>query len=97
MSAYPTTDSASATIEAQNTFTNAVVMDYEGLDVSVSGTFVAVVTVQRSFDNGATWLDVETISSPIERHGKACIGAWYRAGVKTGDFTSGSVVVRIGR
>ncbi len=37
MMAYPTEDSASASIVAQNTFTLPVVMDYEGLDVSVSG------------------------------------------------------------
>lgn len=42
--AYPTTDSASATIEAQNTFTDPVVMDYEGhvLESKDAGTNVLV-------------------------------------------------------
>ena len=95
--AYPTADSASASISAEDTYTDSVVMDHEGLDVSVSGTFVAVVTVQRSFDNGSTWLDIEDLATACERHGNGCIGAWYRAGVKTGDYTSGTVAVRIGR
>lgn len=95
--AYPTANITTASIDAEDTYTDAVVMDYEGLDVSVSGTFVAVVTIQRSFDNGQTWLDIETITAPMERHGRACTGAWYRAGVKSGEYVSGTAVVVVGR
>jgi hypothetical protein len=63
-------------------------------DMSVSGVFSATVTVQRSFDGGATWGDVQAFAAPVETVGMAAsIQALYRIGVKTGDFTSGTVHV----
>ena len=86
---------ASASITAENTFTTAVRL--EGyLNVSISGTFVATVTVQRSIDN-STWVDVDTWTSPAEDYGFEPELMWYRIGIKTGEFTSGTAVVRLGR
>lgn len=68
-----------------------------GFNVSVSGTFVATVTLQRSFDGGTTWLDVATYTSPAEAVGFEPEGCLYRIGVKTGDFVSGSINVRVGQ
>lgn len=84
-------------ITAQNTFSDGIYTE-GGFNLSISGTFVATVTVQRSFDQGATWRDVDTFTAPIETYGQDPEPVVvYRAGVKTGDFTSGTVSIRIGR
>lgn len=84
-------------ITAQNTFSDGLYIE-EGFNLSISGTFVATVTVQRSFDQGSTWRDVDTFTAPIETAGfDPEPVVVYRAGVKTGDFTSGTVSIRIGR
>jgi hypothetical protein len=86
---------ATASIAAQNTFSTAVQL--EGyFNVSISGTFSATVTVQRSIDNN-TWMDVNTYTAAFEGVGFDPEFMWYRVGVKTGQYTSGTVVVRIGR
>jgi hypothetical protein len=85
-----------ATITAQNTFSDGLYTK-GSFNLSIWGTFVATITVQRSFDLGSTWLDVDTFDAPIETVGtdpEAVVV--YRAGVKTGDFTSGTVNIRIG-
>ena len=86
---------ASANITAENTFTTAVRL--EGyFNLSISGTWVATVTVQRSIDN-STWVDVDTFTTNSEEVGFEPEFMWYRVGVKTAEFTSGTVVVRLGR
>lgn len=86
---------ATKEIEAQNTFSDSVKL--EGyFNVSISGTFVATVVVQRSIDN-TNWVDVNSYTAPFEGVGFDPEFMWYRIGVKTGAFTSGKVVVRIGR
>lgn len=86
---------ASASITAQNTFTTEIfVQAGDEFDVSISGTFVATVTVQRSKDR-STWLDVESFTSPAEKTGLSGSGWWVRVGVKTGGYTSGTVVVSV--
>jgi hypothetical protein len=86
---------ATASIAAQNTFTDAARL--EGyFNLSISGTWVATVTVQRSIDN-STWVDVDTFIANTEVVGFEPEFMWYRVGVKTGAFTSGTVVVRLGR
>lgn len=86
---------ASASITAENTFTTAVRL--EGyFNLSISGTWVATVTVQRSIDN-STWVDVDTFTANSEEVGFEPELMWYRVGAKTGAFTSGTVVVRLGR
>lgn len=82
------------TISAQNTFTDAVLT--EGyFNLSISGTFAATVTVQRSWDS-STWYDVDTYTAPVQEVGFDPEFTYYRAGVKSGDYTSGSVVIRFG-
>jgi hypothetical protein len=80
-------------ITAANQFTDAIRLT--GLfDLSVAGTFAATVTVQRSYDN-STWRDVDVFTSEVEMTGSQGEMAWYRGGVKTGEFTSGTVVVTL--
>jgi hypothetical protein len=66
-----------------------------GFDLSIDGTFVATVTVQRSFDGGTSWGDVDTFTSPTETYGVQPSFALYRVGVATGDYTSGTVDVAL--
>ena len=86
---------ASASIAAADTFTDAVKL--EGyFNISIRGTFVATVFVQRSIDN-STWVDVNSFTAPFEGTGFDPEFMWYRIGIKTGGYTSGTAVVRIGR
>ena len=82
-----------ASLSAQNTFTSS--LDLVGhFNLSISGTFVATVTVQRSFDN-TNWFDVDTFTSPIETYGFDPSQVYYRAGIKTGAYTSGTAVISL--
>lgn len=87
---------ASKTITAQNQWTDPVRLT-GFFNLSITGTFAATVTVQRSFDEMATWHDVDTFTKPTEDYGMEPEVCWYRAGVKTGEFTSGSTTVRLGQ
>jgi len=67
-------------------------------NVSVSGdSWIATVHLQRSFEDGTTWVDVDSFSSNIEavvdepQRG----GLLYRIGIKDGNYTSGTVVLRL--
>jgi hypothetical protein len=86
---------ASASIAAENTFTTAVQLE-GNFNISISGTFVATVFVQRSTD-GTNWRDVNSFAAPFEGTGFEPEVMYYRIGVKTGGFTSGTAVVRLGR
>jgi hypothetical protein len=96
------TTSISASIAAENTFsTNWLAMIGVGgsnFNLSLSGTWVATVYLQRSFDSGVTWLDIASYTANIEDTGfEPEGGVLYRFGVKTGGYTSGTVVGRISR
>jgi len=69
------------------------------LNISVSGTWVANVYLQRSFD-GTTYHDVNKTAWTVNcQH--ALIdkqhGVYYRLGVKNAGYTSGSVVLYLSR
>lgn len=85
-----------ASITAQNTGTEKLeIPRRKEANISVSGTFVATVTLQRSFDQGGSWLDVETHAGPMERVMNITEPTAVRLFVKTGDFTSGTVAARV--
>lgn len=87
----------SKSVTAENVFTDILpVRTKLRVSVSVSGTFVATVTLQRRLD-GANWRDVESWSSEIETTYVVDEPSELRLGVKTGDFTSGTAVCRIGK
>jgi len=90
-----TTTVAQASITTDNKFTDPVQLDGY-FNLSLSGTWNAKVTVQRSVD-AKDWMDVDTFMSNTESVGFEPELLWYRVGVKTSDFTSGTVVVRLGR
>lgn len=94
----------SASISAQNTFTIPVAISGD-FNVSISGTWVGSVTLQRSFDSGDTWLDVRSWSANLEGHDTEPTdkgrGKYptvkYRLGFKAGEYTSGTAVCRVGQ
>ena len=86
-----------ASIAAENTFSDP--MDCKGaFNLSLSGTWSATVFLQRSYDGGTTWVDVTSYTANVEDYGKESeSGVKYRFGVKTGGYTSGTVVGRLSR
>ena len=84
-----------ASITAENSFTDWI--ELKGIfDISVGGSgWTATVTLQRSFDSGTTKLNVEPFTSATEKYVIAGSKAYYRIGVATGDFGSGTIPVRI--
>tara|TARA_R100001510_G_scaffold9203_1_gene7096 strand:- start:5586 stop:5882 length:297 start_codon:yes stop_codon:yes gene_type:complete len=89
---------ATKDITGANSFTDAVMVLAGDFSISVSGTFSATVTVQKSYDTSSpsNFEDVETFTAPVERVGYEAENIYYRVGVKTGEYTSGTVSVRIG-
>ena len=82
-------------VTGENQFTDAVGLTGY-FNMSISGTWVATVTLQRSFDEGSSWLDVDTRTANTEEYGlEPETGVQYRIGVKTSGFTSGTAVVRL--
>jgi hypothetical protein len=80
-------------ITAANTFTTPVLIQPgNSFDITISGTFVATVVLQRSKDQ-TNWLDVATFTAPVENTGSAGSAWYFRLGVKTGGYTSGTAVV----
>lgn len=72
-------------------------VDLSIVNVTPAGeAFVATVTLQRSFDDGANWHDVEQFTEPCQKffeHGTASVK--WRLGVKSGDYTSGDINLRL--
>lgn len=87
--------SQTRSITAENQFTDSIeLISY--FNLSLSGTWSATVTIQRSFDQGSTWYDVNTFTENTQEYGfEPERGVYYRGGVKTGAFTSGTVVLRL--
>jgi hypothetical protein len=89
---------AEAIITGENQWTSPTDCEVHGVfNLSISGTsWVATVTFQRSFDQGVTWVDTTTFTSNVQMLGtEPETAVWHRAGVKTGEFTSGTIYVRI--
>ena len=81
-----------ADLTGENQFTSAIHLVGD-VSLTISGTFTATVTVQRSFDEGATWLDVDNFTASTEEIGFEPAGCQYRVGIKTGNYTSGTASV----
>lgn len=87
---------ASESITAENTFSDPIQISGK-FNLSISGTFVGTVTVQRKRLNESTYRDVESYTTETEANGEV-IGKWdVRVGIKTGDYTSGTAVVSISK
>ena len=67
-------------------------------NLSISGTWDGKITIQRSFDDGVTWLDIRTYIANVEDWDREIeSGVLYRVGFKAAEYTSGTAKVRISR
>ncbi len=85
------------TITASNQFTDPVKLSGY-FNLSVEGTWAGTLTVQRSFDLGSTWYDVDTFTANTEEYGlepEYHNAVLYRIGAKADALTSGSVALRL--
>ena len=87
------------TASAQNTFTNSIKVTGVGtartFGLTITGTWAGTVTLQRSADD-TTWKDVTTYivnASTTLDDGLDNQIVYYRLGIKTGGYTSGSAVM----
>jgi hypothetical protein len=93
--------STSNALAAGNTFGDVIRVTGVGGDrvfnFSITGTFSATVTLQRSIDSETTgFIDVGTRTSPTSEtynDGLDNSICWYRLGIKTGNYTSGTATV----
>jgi hypothetical protein len=94
------------TVIEEDKWTNPITI--EGFyDYSAQGPEGTTVTLQRSFDDGATYEDIEDNETPFSLTGFQAHQPYrdnyianpsvkVRLGVKTGNFGSGSIKLRIG-
>ena len=84
-----------ASISAINTFTSAIQVDAgESIIVQLNGTWVANVYLQRSLDEGATWLDYKLFTANTSlSYTESQDGVFYRLGINNSapDYDSGTV------
>lgn len=89
--------SVSRTISGQNTFTESIKPN-GGLDIEISGTFSATVTLQRSWDDFSNVSDVDNFTEADEKYMEdPDTNVKYRIGIKTGEYTSGNATVKLSR
>lgn len=87
--------SATATLTAANAWTDPIQL-LGDFALSISGAWVGTITLQWSFDGGATWHDIERYTANISDTGNgAAVGVLYRIGFHPGEYTSGAAVVRL--
>ena len=88
-----TIGSVNATLTAENTFTDWMATKGK-FNVSITGINGDTVTVQRSIDGGTTILDVKDYTANKQESGEEIEHGWsYRIGIKTGNYSAGTVIV----
>jgi hypothetical protein len=84
-------------ISAENEFSEPVLISSGEANFSLSGTWTATVHLQRRLPQSTTWGDVASYVSNGEFVGREPEeNVLYRFGVKTGNYSSGTVEGRIG-
>jgi hypothetical protein len=94
--AFATQKHSSGLIAASNAYTDPIYVTGVS-NLSISGTWAGTVTLQRSFDNGANWMDVTSFTADVESNSEfeSESGVCYRAGFKPGNYNSGTANIRI--
>lgn len=92
-------DTRTGALTAENTFAGTIIADnLDDITYTVDGTWAGTVTLQRSYDQGTTYVDVAAYTSNVayqitnERD-----DVYYRIGIKTGNYTSGTANVTIAK
>lgn len=69
---------------------------YFNLSIQGDPGWSATITVQRSFDKGSTYYDVNSWTENTQEYGlEPERGVYYRVGTKAGDYHSGIITVRL--
>ena len=92
----------SASIAAANTFTNTIEVTGTGeqrrIAITLTGTWSATVTLQRSVGVTGNWVDVSTFTTNQSITYADALdnqSVFYRIGIKTGQYTSGTVTATL--
>jgi hypothetical protein len=93
---------ASATLAAANQFTASVrvsgLKPQRDIALILTGTFVATVTLQQSIGVPGNWTDNASVTSPTSQtfnDGLDNQVIYYRAGIKAGQYTSGTAIATL--
>lgn len=91
-----------ANIAAQNTFTNNIEVNSTGEErrfaITLTGTWSATVTLQRSIGVVGNWVDVTSFTANTATTYNDSLDnqlVFYRIGIKTGDYGSGTVTATL--
>lgn len=87
-------------ITQEDSFTTPKFITGRMFAISISGTFDGTVSLQRINTNevptdASDWKTVATYTAPIEQNGLDAGGHWYRIGIATGGYTSGTANVDV--
>ena len=87
---------------AANDFSGYIIVTGVGtsrqFSINITGTFTATLTIQQSFDEGSSWLDYTTYTTAGLRNiddGADNQTIWYRIGIKSSNYTSGTANILI--
>lgn len=93
---------ATSALASANVFTDAIrvvgIDTDRAVNVTITGTFVATVTLQKSVGNDVDWDDVATYTGTTAvtlNDGLDNQIVYYRIGIKSGDYTSGTATCTI--
>ena len=86
------------TITAENTWTDTTKIGAGYFSLSIQGLTDSTVTVQKTYDrvSVSTWYDVDTFTANSEEIGFEPEDVYYRVGVKTGQYGTDTITVRLG-
>ena len=88
-----------ASLNASGQWTGPFAARIGQLFVAIDGDYDAIVTLQTSNDDGDTWRDVDryvALRLPAVLHVNQPVqGCWYRLGIKTGEWYTGTVNVEM--
>lgn len=93
--------SVSGSVAVENSFTDWIAPKTRycitgDLNISISGTFSGTVTLQRKFGIAGSAVDVEIYTETYEGQlNEFEKEVYYRLGIKTGEYTSGTAVLRL--
>lgn len=99
MSYDKTVNTVSATCSADNIFTDPIwVPGGEEFALQMTGGAGSTITIQRGYSSLNTgWVDVNSYTAFGVYTDIEPVGAWFRAGTKSGGYSTNAVAVRIDR
>lgn len=97
-----TGQTVTATLTGEDQFTSTIRVSGTGtgrdFGLTINGTFTATITLQRSLGEPGTWTDVDNLTIPVAQTRNDSLDnqiAYYRLGIKAGNYTSGSASVAL--